>query len=55
MSEIRLKLRKVVAGAACLAEREEAVIAVESRDHAKNNGVIPKDHMSRGNIVVIGG
>ena len=27
----------------------EAVIAVESRDHAKNNGVSPKDHTSRGN------
>jgi hypothetical protein len=28
----------------------EAVIAVESRDHAKNNGVSPKDQMSRGNV-----
>jgi|GEM_PF-3040133 len=28
---------------------KEAVIAVEPRDHAKNNGVSPKDHMSRGN------
>ena len=27
----------------------EAVIAVESRYHAKNNGVSPKDHTSRGN------
>jgi len=44
MSEIRKNLRNVVAGAACLAERE-AIIAVESRDHAKNNGVSP----SRGN------
>ena len=47
MSEIRLNLKKVEAGAACLAERE-AVIAVETRDHAKNNGVSPKDQMSRG-------
>ena len=30
MSEIRLNLRKVAAGAACLPEREEAVIAMES-------------------------
>jgi len=29
--------------------RQEAVIAVESRDHAKNNGVSPKDQMSRKN------
>jgi len=29
----------------------EAVIAVESRDHAKNNGVSPKDQMSRRNII----
>jgi hypothetical protein len=28
-------------------KNEEAVIAVESRDHAKNNGIIPKDLMSR--------
>jgi len=28
----------------------EAVIAVESRDHAKNNGVSPKDQMSRENF-----
>ena len=27
----------------------EAVIAVESRDHAKKNGVSPKDHTSRVN------
>jgi len=50
MSEIKFNLRKVAAGAACLAERE-AVIAVESRDHAKNNGVSPKDQMNRGNII----
>jgi len=49
MLGVRTDLRKVAAGAACLAEREEAVIAVESRDHAKNNGVIPKDQTSRGN------
>ena len=49
MIEVRQNLRKVAAGAACLAEGEEAVIAVESRDHAKNNGVSPKYQMSRGN------
>jgi hypothetical protein len=47
MSEIRENLRKVAAGAACLAEREETVIAVESRDHAKNKEISPKDHTSR--------
>ena len=51
MQKNRLDLRKVVAGATCLAEREEAVIAVASRDHAKNNGVSPKDQMSRGNFL----
>ena len=47
MSELKLNLRKVVTGVASLKEREEAVIAVESRDHAKNNGVSSKDQMSR--------
>ena len=28
---------------------EEVVITVESRDHAKKNGVSPKDHTSRVN------
>ena len=51
MLGVRTDLRKVAAGAACLAEREEAVIAVESRDHAKNNGVIPKVQTSRGNTM----
>ena len=50
MFRVKENLRKVAAGAACLAERE-AVIAVESRDHAKNNGVSPKDQMSRGNFL----
>ena len=31
--------------------RGDAVIAVETRDHAKNNGVSPKDQMNRGNII----
>jgi len=52
MSEISKNLRKVAAGAACLVEREEAVIAVESRDHAKNNGVSPKNQISRGNFLL---
>jgi len=36
-----------------IVKKEEAVIAVESRDHAKNNGVSPKDHTSRGNKLSI--
>ena len=50
MSEIRGNLRKEAAGAAFLAERKEAVIAVETRDHL-SNGVSPKDQMSRGNFL----
>jgi len=51
MLKVRENLRREAARAACLAEREEAVIAVESRYHAKNNGVSPKDQMSRGNKI----
>jgi len=50
MSEIRLNLRKVAAGAACLVERE-AVIAVEPETISKN-GVSPKDQTSRGNFLI---
>ena len=49
MTENRLNLRNTATGVARLAGREDAVIAVESRDHAKNNGVSPKDQRSRGN------
>jgi hypothetical protein len=35
MTKSRFNLRNVAVGTACLAERKEAVIAVESRDHAK--------------------
>ena len=45
MSEIRLILRKVAAGAACLAERK-AVIAVEPETISKN-GVSPKNQRNR--------
>ena len=49
MSESRENLRKVAAGAACLAERE-AVIAMEPETISKN-GVSLKDQMSRGNFL----
>ncbi|MCL2132332.1 MAG: DUF3836 domain-containing protein [Lentimicrobiaceae bacterium] len=51
MRENRTNLRNAATGVVRLAGREEAVIAVESRDHAKNNGVSPKDQMSRGNFM----
>ena len=51
MSEIRENLRKVVAGAACLAEREEAVIAVEQRPFQKRGN---RNTISRGNQFMYG-
>ena len=53
MSEVRLDLRRVAAGAACLAEREDAVIAMGAETISKNTGEL-KIHKSRGNKFMYG-
>jgi len=48
MIKIRLNLRKAVKAIACLAEREDAVIAMRAETISKNTGEL-KIHTSRGN------
>jgi len=50
MSEIRENLRKLAAGAACLAGREEAVIAVEQKPFQKRGN---RNTISRGNLFCV--